>query len=48
MFDCKDSGAYSYEVFDCLGEKISDGGFESLDFARVPVPVNGRVELTAK
>ena len=48
VFDCKDPGAYSYEVFDCLGEKISDGGFESLGFARVPVPVNGRVELTAK
>ena len=48
IFDSELKSGYSYEVFDCLGEKLSDGGFESLDLARVPVPVNGRVELTAR
>ncbi len=49
VIDSNFAGDYDYVVYDCMGEKVTDGGIRGeLSLCRIDVPINGRVELCRK
>ena len=45
LLDAKFDGLYEYRTYDCVGEELIRGKVMLGEFARLSLPVNGRVEL---
>lgn len=45
LLDAKFDGLYEYRTYDCVGDELTRGKVMLGEFARLSLPVNGRVEL---